>query len=646
MAHLAGLLLLLAPWSATLTWGASPCQKGEFPCRSGRCVSARLRCDGVDDCGDGSDEAACPGCSAPGWFSCGPPDACLPRERVCDGRRDCRDGRDEAPPRCRSSGPPPPPPSTPPPCTPAEFRCGDGRCIRQSWRCDHAEDCSDGSDEDACDQDECLLDNGGCSHVCVDEPLGFHCACPPDMRLLGDSRCEELDACLQSDGCDQLCLQLNGSFTCSCSRGYQRTSSGGCSATGAEAQLVFSSSEGLRWMSLFELEHGEPGPGPQGPRPGPVGPGPGPVAALASSRSLFWSSRGSVFRVSVDGPEEGPALVLTFEGSASGLAVDWIHRLLYWTSTESGSVHVGLLDGSAQRRLVTGLENPSAVAVDPLQGHIFWAQCGAAPQIVRANRSGGDRVVLVSSALRRPVALSLDVPRQLLFWADRGTRSISRVSLEGRHRKTVVESNGYLDRPLGLAVFEGFVFWTEEATRSLCRASKHDGLQLQVLLSNISSPGGLAVHHPALQPKGPSACGPACVGRCAVTLTPGLEFSCSAADASFPGTLSLIACCWCFWLSAGGKRSSGTSSLSLSRASPSKSPRTPSSRTPSSSSRVQTHVSSRKLCCSRTAWTENEETPTTGRWTDGTDRWTDGTDRRRHHDPAVISWRPLKSQKK
>lgn len=33
-------------------------------------------------------------------------------------------------------------------------------------------------------------------------------------------------------------------------------------------------------------------------------------------------------------------------------------------------------------------------------------------------------------------------------------RTISRVNFEGRDRKTVVESNGYLDQPFGLAVFE------------------------------------------------------------------------------------------------------------------------------------------------------------------------------------------------
>lgn len=58
--------------------------------------------------------------------------------------------------------------------------------------------------------------------------------------------------------------------------------------------------------------------------------------------------------------------LLRVQGPVSGLAVDWIHHLLYWTSTGSGSLHIGLLDGSAQRALVTGLQKPSAVAVDPL----------------------------------------------------------------------------------------------------------------------------------------------------------------------------------------------------------------------------------------------------------------------------------------
>lgn len=71
-------------------------------------------------------------------------------------------------------------------------------------------------------------------------------------------------------------------------------------------------------------------------------------------------------RVSMHEKNRDSALLFRVQGPVSGLALDWIHHLLYWSSTGSGSVHVGLLDGSAQRALVAGLEKPSAVAVDPL----------------------------------------------------------------------------------------------------------------------------------------------------------------------------------------------------------------------------------------------------------------------------------------
>ncbi|KAF3835250.1 hypothetical protein F7725_027808 [Dissostichus mawsoni] len=406
------------------------CKKDEFACRSRLCISSHLRCNGVEDCGDGSDEASCLNCSIPGSFSCGPSDTCLPRNKLCDGRTDCKDGRDESPHICVL---PRPRPQTSPVCAPFEFQCGDGHCIHQN---------------------ECLVDNGGCSHRCVDQPMGFLCDCPSNMKLVGDSQCEEVDPCLESDVCDQLCVHMNGSLTCDCQEDYQRNhTTSECKAKGEEAQLVFPSSQGIRTISVTGTEHR---------RPALYLPGSGPVATLVSNRTLYWArpGRGSVYRVSLDGNKKDS--VLKVEGSVSGLAVDWIHQLLYWTSMESGSVNVGLLDGSAQRPLITDWTD--------LQQWLW--------------------------------ILSKDMPRQLLYWVDQGMRSISRVNLEGRHRKTVVESNGYLDQPFGLAVFEGFLYWSEEVTHSICRANKHNGGNLQVLLSNVTSPGGVVIVQPALQPNG------------------------------------------------------------------------------------------------------------------------------------------------
>ncbi|KAF7202538.1 low-density lipoprotein receptor-related protein 8 isoform X1 [Nothobranchius furzeri] len=532
------------------------CKTDEFSCYSRRCISINSLCDGVDDCGDGSDEDSCPKC-ATGSFSCGMSDVCLPRSQLCDGRNDCKDGRDETRKLCGSVQPRPQ--SSPTSCAASEFRCRDGECIRHAWRCDHSPDCSDGSDEDDCDigdQDECRVNNGGCSHYCLDQSVGFLCSCPANMKLVGDSRCEEVDSCLESDVCDQLCVDINNSLTCKCHEGYHmNASSGECRANGEEAQLVFTSSKGIQLRNAESKSLAA------------YLPGPGPVAVVASNLTLYWAQReqGSIYRISVNKKPHEAILVVRVQGLVSGLAIDWIHQLLYWTSSEEGSVNVALLDGSSQVQLITGLYDPSAVAVDPLRGLLFWAQCGGSPKVEKSSLDGSSRADVVTSLIQQPVALTLDMTRQLLYWFDQGMRSISRISLDGRHRKTVVESNGYLDRLFGLAVFEGFLYWGDEVTGSICRANKHSGSNLQVLMSNVTSPGGVALLHPVLQPHGPSVCGRpgmTCQHGCVVDLHPdGLRFSCGSPgtkensqvpgifstapaktlpDATFAGYLSLI----------------------------------------------------------------------------------------------------------
>ncbi|XP_048108831.1 low-density lipoprotein receptor-related protein 8-like isoform X1 [Alosa alosa] len=465
MGHLGATIILIHILFWTVCSGLPKCKRDEYACANRRCVSSVFLCDKVDDCGDGSDEVSC---------KQDRPYLMVPRA---------------------------PTPSPQAPCGPSEFSCGDGECIPHAFRCDHSEDCADRSDEQDCDKNECEENNGGCSHLCLDQPMGVLCDCPPGMMLVGDTQCEEIDECLSNDVCSQICIRVNGTLSCDCHKGYiMGPHTGQCTVIGDKAVIAFSSLTGLRSVDTLGEEYRQVTASSTTP---------GPVAMLVANRTIYWASseQGTIYRTSLEGNAHESVLLLRSQGTILGLAVDWIHHLLYWTNTNTHSVNVATLDGSQRRLLVEGLSKPTGVAVEPLEGLLFWADAGTTPRIERASLDGRGRTTLVTSVLQSPVAIAVDLPRKLLYWADAGRHSLSRVNFDGRQRKTVLESNGYLDRPFGLAVFEGHVFWSDQASGTVNRASKHDGSSTLVLLGQTSSPGGLAVVHPVLQPHGEAACG-------------------------------------------------------------------------------------------------------------------------------------------
>jgi len=77
------------------------CDKDHFQCMSQDCIPAFWKCDGQEDCEDGSDENGCPVAAHADQGECDERELkcannkCIDVDWVCDGEDDCGDGTDE-----------------------------------------------------------------------------------------------------------------------------------------------------------------------------------------------------------------------------------------------------------------------------------------------------------------------------------------------------------------------------------------------------------------------------------------------------------------------------------------------------------------------------------------------------------------------
>ncbi|XP_031950382.1 low-density lipoprotein receptor-like isoform X1 [Corvus moneduloides] len=457
------------------------CPPLQFPCGSGECVHGRWRCDGTPDCRDSSDEE---GCAAPppcplGQLRCRD-GRCIPGARACDGTPDCRDGDDEE--ECPDA----------PSCAPPHwFRCRSGECIAIGQVCDARRHCRDWSDEPLkeCGVNECLAGGGGCSHGCRDLRVGFECLCPPGFSLDPDNR------------------------TCH----------------GPPGTLLVSTRHQVLALG---------GPEPQILR-GPIK----HAAALDVSiegGSLFWGdpSEGLIYRAPLAAGPAVPLGVVPGPGSPAGIALDWIHRLLYWTEPGSGCVAVSDPSGLRHRTLHRDPRTrPWGVVVDPLNGYLYWSDWGSRPHIAQGAQDGAPPKPLVTEDVERPQGLALDQSSQRLYWADGRLHTVSSVALDGSGRQTHLRDPQHLAQPLGLAVFQDWAFWTDPSRGSLVATRLQGGSSApQVVAQELFSPEAVVVLHPGRQPAGPNRCegpGGACSFLCLPSPIRGPgspRFSCACPD--------------------------------------------------------------------------------------------------------------------
>ncbi|KAJ8925441.1 hypothetical protein NQ315_009274 [Exocentrus adspersus] len=446
------------------------CRLNEFACSSNSsiCVLNSAKCNGTSECPHHEDEKDCSDCNVD-EFSCDNK-KCIPVQWICDGVNDCGDNTDEKRELCSHSldgtlqfsanscenG----------------FRCKSGHCISLSSVCDGKHDCYDDSDENGLCPQACEAMKHTCSQVCVPTPTGPLCKCNPGYKLMGDGRtCKDLDECqIDPPVCSQICNNNEASFTCDCFNGYLlRSDKKSCKAEGPPMSLIFTSNNQIRKLtqktnSLTVIFSNE--------MPKISG-----LDFVQRSKSIYFSIEltGTIHRIS---EEKQIREYIEHVGQPQKLSVDWPTQNLYFynADTRSNSINVcnfeerlcaKLLDIDIHRQV-------SAITVDSVNKVMFysvmswWTFDSPSYVLYKCHLDGSGRTEVVKFTSGYITGLAFDYNNKRLYFVDQHNSQIGMVNYEGK-MKTVLFTTE--TQPIGLKFFEDHLFYLTNVVQETLQPS-------------------------------------------------------------------------------------------------------------------------------------------------------------------------------
>ncbi|XP_078033485.1 low-density lipoprotein receptor isoform X2 [Augochlora pura] len=517
----------------------------EFACSEHYCITSQWRCDGDIDCLNGADEVGCEeslkrdhaNCKAK-EFNCGDDITCIKLDWLCDGKMDCPNNVDESPERCHNitcrrdqfqcedrhtcisghlycnGNAECPDGSDEKNCTTravacdpmTQFECSEGSCIPINKVCDKNRDCIGWEDEshELCGVNECLINNGGCSQICIDMPIGFRCSCNPGYRLIDNQTCDDINECLEPGSCSQFCMNQKGGFKCICAMGYLRDPRNHtrCKAAEGHASLLFTRRHDIRKVALDRQEMTE------------IVNNTKMAAALDfvfRTGMIFWSdmSEKKIYKAPIDEGNERTVVIDDGLTTSDGLAVDWIYSHIYWTDSKKNTIELANFEGNMRKTLIQDrIQEPRAIALNPLEGWMFWTDWSDEARIEKAGMDGSHRTVIVDNDVTWPNGLTLDLVGKKVYWVDAKLYIIGSCNYDGSGKRTVLFSPVFLRHPFSITTFEDYVYWTDWDKDTIYKANKFTGKEVEAVTSvrTLQHPMVVHVYHPYRQPDGMNQC--------------------------------------------------------------------------------------------------------------------------------------------
>ncbi|CAK6432078.1 unnamed protein product [Pipistrellus nathusii] len=193
-------------------------------------------------------------------------------------------------------------------------------------------------------------------------------------------------------------------------------------------------------------------------------------------RMVYWTdvAARTISRVSLEPGAEPETIINSDLISPEGLAIDHVHRTMYWTDSGLDRIERANLDGSERKALFhTDLVNPRAITVDPIRGNLYWTDWNRdAPKIEMSSLYGENRRILVNNDLGLPNGLTFDPMSKRLCWADAGTKKLECTLPDGTGRH-VIQNN--LNYPFSIVSYADHFYHTDWRRDGIISVNRDSG---------------------------------------------------------------------------------------------------------------------------------------------------------------------------
>jgi len=188
-----------------------------------------------------------------------------------------------------------------------------------------------------------------------------------------------------------------------------------------------------------------------------------------------------------------PLIFLSAAATANGLV-----EKIYWTDIVSQAIFRANQDGTNVEELVSTNDSVVGIAVDAINGKMYWTDRDAQttdPVIRRGNLDGSSAQDLIALPGQDLTGIDLDLTNGKIYWVIRGglDAGIKRTNIDGSSgvEDIVTRDTADVGTPEGIALdlVSGKVYWTDNSAKKIQRANL-DGSNVEVLLTSNTGISG------------------------------------------------------------------------------------------------------------------------------------------------------------